>query len=120
LSERGYTVLRYDKRGVGTNHTLDTNVWGNVALDNLREDANRALLVLMQQLEVDNTKITVLGHSEGTILRPRAPIDNFDKVKNIVLMGAAAQNVREILHYQTVAKEIKKIVLKEQNIALIR
>ena len=29
LSERGFAVLRYDKRGVGANHTiLDTNVWG--------------------------------------------------------------------------------------------
>jgi hypothetical protein len=30
LSERGFAVLRYDKRGVGANYTiLDTNVWGN-------------------------------------------------------------------------------------------
>src|SRR5436309_10414986 len=28
LSERGFVVLRYDKRGVGANYTiLDTNVW---------------------------------------------------------------------------------------------
>lgn len=107
LSDRGYAVLRYDKRGVGTNHTLDTNVWGNVTLDNLREDANRALQALMQQPEVDNTKITVLGHSEGTILAPRVAIDNPDIVKNIVLMGAAAQNISEILHYQTVTLPLK-------------
>ena len=30
LSDRGFAVLRYDKRGVGANYTiLDTNVWGN-------------------------------------------------------------------------------------------
>jgi dienelactone hydrolase len=61
LSERGYVVLRYYKRGIGTNHTLDANVWGNVTLNDLREDANTALGMLMQQPEVDNTKITVLG-----------------------------------------------------------
>ena len=34
LSERGFTVLRYDKRGIGTNHTiLDSNIWGNLTLD---------------------------------------------------------------------------------------
>src|SRR5919198_4094859 len=41
LSERGFAVLRYDKRGVGTNHTvLDSNAWGNLTVNNLEEDAN--------------------------------------------------------------------------------
>jgi hypothetical protein len=36
LSERGFAVLRYDKRGVSENHTiLDKNVWGNVTANDL-------------------------------------------------------------------------------------
>ena len=54
-------VLRYYKRGICTNHTLDANVWGYVMLNDLKEDANTALGMLMQQPEVDDTKITVLG-----------------------------------------------------------
>lgn len=66
LSERGFTVLRYDKRGIGANHTiLDSNVWGNLTIDDLVRDANIALAVLRQQPEVNANKITVLGHSEG-------------------------------------------------------
>ena len=43
LSERGFTVLRYDKTGIGTNHTiLDSNIWGNLTLDDLLQDANKA------------------------------------------------------------------------------
>ncbi|MGA7541469.1 MAG: hypothetical protein WBW34_00245 [Nitrososphaeraceae archaeon] len=42
---------------------MDTNVWGNEMLNDLKEDANTALGMLMQQPEVDNTKITVLGIS---------------------------------------------------------
>ena len=104
LSERGYAVLRYDKRGVGENHTiLDANVWGNLTIDDLKRDAEQALAVLMQQPEVDsNNKITIIGHSEGTTLAPRVAIDNPDKVKNIVLMGTLAQNMTNILHFQTV------------------
>ncbi|MDQ3840074.1 MAG: alpha/beta hydrolase [Thermoproteota archaeon] len=102
LSERGFAVLRYDKRGVGENHTiLDTNVWGNVTIDDLKHDAGKALDVLMQQPEVNN-KITIIGHSEGTTLAPRVAIDNPDKVDNIVLMGTMAQNVTDLLHFQTV------------------
>jgi uncharacterized protein len=39
LSERGFAVLGYDKRGIGTNHTIvNSNVWGNVTVNNLLED----------------------------------------------------------------------------------
>jgi len=104
LSERGFVVPRYDKRGIGENHTiLNTNVWGNLTIDDLKQDAEKALGVLMQQPEVDNTKIAVLGHSEGTTLAPRVAIDNPDKVNNIVLMGTLAQNMTDILYFQTVS-----------------
>jgi uncharacterized protein len=56
----------------------------------------------MQQPQVDNSKITILGHSEGTVLTPRVAIDNPDKVNNIVLMGTLAQNLTDNLHFQTV------------------
>ena len=59
LSERGFTVLRYDKRGIGTNHTiLDSNIWGNLTLDDITQDANKALNILTLQPEVDSKKVT--------------------------------------------------------------
>ena len=101
LSERGFAVLRYDKRGVGANHTiLDTNVWGNATSNDLIHDAERALNVLLQQPEVDPKRVSIVGHSEGTIIAPRVAIDNSTKVKNIVLMGVVAQNDRDIVYYQ--------------------
>jgi uncharacterized protein len=119
LSERGFAVLRYDKRGVGTNHTiLDSNVWGNLTFSNLIEDANKALAVLINQPEVDANKITVLGHSEGTLISPRLAIDNPNKVKNIVLMGTVAQNMSDILYFQTVTLPIsyaQKVLDKNHN-----
>jgi pimeloyl-ACP methyl ester carboxylesterase len=100
LAERGFAVLRYDKRGVSANFTLDKNVWGNATVNDLINDAKKALNVLIQQPEVDAKRISIIGHSEGTIIAPRVVIDNSTKVKNIVLMGAAAQNLRDLLHYQ--------------------
>jgi len=103
LSDRGFVTLRYDKRGIGENHTIvDSNVWGNMTISDLVQDANKALAVLIQQPEVDANRITVLGHSEGTVIAPRVAIDYPDKVKNIVLMGAAAQNISEIIDFQMV------------------
>jgi uncharacterized protein len=107
LSERGFAVLQYNKRGIGANFTiLDSNVWGNVTFDDLRQDAERALDVLIQQPEVDSNHVTLVGHSEGTTIVPRVAIDNPDKVKNIVLMGSLAQNLREIGYSQGVSTPI--------------
>jgi hypothetical protein len=105
LSERGFAVLRYDKRGIGTNHTLlDSNVWGNATFNDLKQDAEKALSVLLQQPEVNATKkVTLIGHSEGTVVATRIAIDNPDKVKNIVLMGAIALNIiKDNFYYASV------------------
>jgi uncharacterized protein len=114
LSERGFVVLRYDKRGVGANGTIiDTNVWGNATFDDLKNDAAKALNILTEQPEVDPDKITLIGHSEGTMIIPRLAIDlnnnnnnnstgNLTKVANIVLMSTVAQNLFDLLHAQVV------------------
>ena len=108
LSERGFAVLRYDKRGVGANsQIIDSNIWGNLTFNDLKNDAEIALGVLIQQPEVDPSKITLIGHSEGTLIAPRIVIDQENKtnattIKNIVLMASVAQNVVDLLHYQLV------------------
>jgi pimeloyl-ACP methyl ester carboxylesterase len=108
LSERGFAVLRYDKRGVGANNQIiDTNVWGNITFEDLKHDAETALSVLTQQPEVDPNKITLIGHSEGTLIAPRIVIDQENKtnattIKNIVLMGSAATTMADLAHYQKV------------------
>jgi dienelactone hydrolase len=105
LSERGFAVLQYDKRGTNSvNHTIiDTNVWGNTTVNDLIHDAEKALNVLIQQPEVDPKRASIVGHSEGTIITPRVAIDNSTNVKNIVLMGTVAQNMdKDIMYNQAV------------------
>src|SRR5690348_15528353 len=46
LSERGFAVLRYDKRGIGANITINHNVWGNSTINDLIHDAKKALNIL--------------------------------------------------------------------------
>jgi uncharacterized protein len=108
LSERGFAVLKYDKRGVGPNLTIsDSNAWGNLTFDNLKHDAEKALSVLLQQPEVNATKkATLIGHSEGTNFPPRIAADNPDKVRNIVLMAPVAEKFTDIIYFQEVAKPI--------------
>ena len=81
---------------------MDTNVWGNVTANDLIQDSKKALNVLIQQPEVDPKRISIIGHSEGTLYAPRVAIDNSTKVKNIILMGVLAQNPVKVLYYYQV------------------
>ena len=105
LSDRGFVVLRYDKRGVGPNSTIsDSNAWGNLTFNALKQDAEKALSVLLQQPEVNATKkATLIGHSEGTNIPPRVAVDNQDKVTNIVLMAPVAEKWIDLIYSQEVA-----------------
>jgi uncharacterized protein len=105
LSDRGFAVLIYDKRGVGPNFTIsDSNAWGNLTFNALKQDAEKALSVLLQQPEVNATKkATLIGHSEGTNIPPRVAVDNPEKVANIVLMSSVAEKWRDIIYFQEVA-----------------
>jgi pimeloyl-ACP methyl ester carboxylesterase len=60
------------------------------------------LNVLIQQPEVDSKRISIIGHSEGTLIAPRVAIDNPTKARNIVLMATVAQNMRDIVYPQNV------------------
>ncbi len=102
LSERGFVVLRYNKRGIGFNSTLaDPEVFFNTTIHDLKRDAETALEVLMQQNEVDKDDITLIGHSESTIIVPIIAVDN-PNIKNIVLMGTAGRSYYDIKYFKTV------------------
>ena len=103
LTERGFVVLRYDKRGTGDGGTIINNsLWGNMTYDDLKQDAEKAVNVLLQQPEVDPKKISLIGHSEGGEIATRVATANPDKVKNLVLMDARIQIPFDALYYGVV------------------
>jgi pimeloyl-ACP methyl ester carboxylesterase len=103
LADRGFAVLKYDKMGVELNFTIVRDILENATFNALKEDASKALSVLLQQPEVNLTKkATLIGHSEGTTLAPRVAVDIPDKVRNIVLMGPVANTLPDILYFQIV------------------
>jgi pimeloyl-ACP methyl ester carboxylesterase len=65
-----------------------------MTINEIKQDAEKAMNVLIVQPEVNGTKkITIIGHSEGALIAARVAVDNPAKVKNIVLIGAPAQNI---------------------------
>jgi uncharacterized protein len=109
------------KEVLGGNNSISSNVWGNTTVNDLIHDAEKALNVLIQQSEVDSKRISLIGHSEGTVIAPRVAIDNSSKVKNIILMGAVAQKFGDVVFYQTVLlpREYATRVLDKNHTGLI-
>lgn len=119
LSERGFAVLKYDKRGIGQYGEIkDKNLWKNITVNDLIRDAEKALSVLIQQPEVDPKKISIIGHSEGAIITTKIAVDNPTIVQNIVLMSVSAQSLIDILKYQMIENPIAyahKVLDKDTN-----
>ena len=118
--------MRYystDKRGVGESFTiLNPNVWGNNTVNDQIQDSKKALNVLVHQPEVDPNRISIIGHSEGTLYAPRVAVDNSTKVSNIILMGVLAQNpLKDVEYYQDVSLPLEYAmqVLDKNNTGLI-
>jgi uncharacterized protein len=98
LSERGFVVLRYDKRAIGANGTIeDPDLWYDQTIDDLISDANKTLYTLVDQPEVDKDNISVLGGSQGSWIATRIAAAN-PFVKNVLLLSTAAEKVGDFTH----------------------
>ena len=119
LSERGFVVLKYDKRGNGENGTIvNNNLWENMTFNDLKQDAQKAVNVLIRQPEVNTNKISLIGHSEGGEIVTRLATDNSTtKFDNVVLMAPRIENPGDQAYYGFVEFPIEyaKLVLDKNN-----
>ena len=101
LSNNGYAVLRYDKRGCA-----GSDDGGGGLLPRTREtliaDARDAIAFLRKQPGIDPTRIYVLGHSEGGELVPSIAIED-GKLRGIVLLAPPALPVEQVYIKQVAA-----------------
>ena len=73
FSERGFVVLDRIREVSSQTSRYRSNAWGNLTFNNLKQDAETALSVLLEQPEVNATKkATLIGHSEGTKHTPKS------------------------------------------------
>ena len=82
LSNAGYAVLRYDKRGIGKSGGANTSG----ARDDLLADVKAAYRFARAQREVDAKRVYLLGHSEGGELVPTVAAQE-PGVAGIILMA---------------------------------
>jgi len=119
LVEAGFTVVRYDKRGVGQSGGRAESA----TLNDYAEDARAVVRWLERRKDVDRNRIAVVGHSEGAavamILATRE-----DRVKAVVLIAGTGTTGAELVFEQQrhqldlmkvdASERAAKIALQEQ------
>lgn len=83
LTKNGFAVLRYDKRGVGSS----TGNYELATTNDFAQDAELAVEYLRERKDIDNSKIGLLGHSEGGLIASMVAADNKD-IGFVVLMAS--------------------------------
>jgi alpha-beta hydrolase superfamily lysophospholipase len=91
LAERGFVVLRYDKRGVGQSGGRTETV----TLRDYAEDAIAAVKWISRRKDVDDKRISIVGHSEGAAVAMLAAKEK--RVAGLVLMAGMGTTGRELI-----------------------
>jgi pimeloyl-ACP methyl ester carboxylesterase len=106
LAALGYAVVRYDKRGVGqSGGRLE-----RVTLQDYAEDVIAGVRWLDRRKDVDDRRISVVGHSEGASVAMLAAARE-KRIAGLVLIGGMGTTGRElILEQQQSALNVAKVV----------
>lgn len=87
LTQRGFAVLRYDKRGVGSS----TGVYEGATSRDFADDVLAAIAYLKTHESIDSKRIGLIGHSEGGLIASMLCGESND-VAFVVLMAPALIN----------------------------
>ncbi|MGY6630235.1 MAG: alpha/beta hydrolase [Wenzhouxiangella sp.] len=97
LHQQGYSVLRYDKRGVGESHSAQ-------AESELRPGhfiADLVAWVDWAEARTPGQGVVLMGHSEGGLFAKAAGLERPQTVIGVVALAAAGRPVGELLLEQT-------------------
>lgn len=92
LVDAGYLAIRYDRRGVGQSGGRIESA----TLDDFAEDVRAAVRYLRSREDVDDDRITVVGHSEGAAVALLAA-KREKRISALVLMSGAGTTGSELL-----------------------
>lgn len=105
FAECGYVSARYDKRGThGSGGSFNS-----AGLSDLTNDAISVIRYLKSLPYVDENRILVCGHSEGTMIATL--VTEKEETSGLILLGGAGMCIKDALYYQNkrMAEELPSI-----------
>lgn len=95
LASKGIASFRYDDRGIGAS----TGDFVNSTIEDHSNDLENIIDYFKSVKEHSFNDFILFGHSQGGILAAKVAVDN-ESVKKVVLMGAPAVPLIEVVTYQ--------------------
>ena len=92
----GYVCIRYDKRG--THESKGSGL--NFGLSDLVNDAANIIHYVKKLDYVDEEKVVVCGHSEGSMIATLLTKNNDLDLKGIILLAGACMSLKDAMLYQ--------------------
>lgn len=116
LSNAGFAVLRYDKRGIG----MSGGKAAAMTRDQLLQDVEAAFRFARSQPRVDGKRIYLLGHSEGGELVPTVAAHT-QGIAGIVLMAPPALPLAQVVMEQVLESvaPAKRAVMRQKEAAAL-
>ncbi len=106
LAEKGFSSFRYDKRGVlNEDGQVDKNIWLTADRSHLISDSVDASKFVMEKTQAKYSDLIIIGHSEGTVIGVEAAIKLDEKLRGLILLGAMARSLKDLLYYQIVESQ---------------
>jgi len=93
LSNAGYFVVRYDKRGIGQSGGRPESA----TIADYADDAVKVVEWLSKRSDIDPRRISLVGHSEGGYVAMLAAARAGDKVAAIALVNAPGTSGRDLV-----------------------
>jgi uncharacterized protein len=114
LADRGFLVLRYDKRGVGQSGGRSESA----TLNDYADDLRAAIRYLHDRKDVDRKRIAVAGHSEGAWVALLAARREKKIAALALLAGPGMKGAEFVLEQQRYLLDRAKAADKDAKIAL--
>lgn len=106
LAQRGFAVLRYDKRGIGQSGGRTETV----TLQDYADDVISAVKWLERRKDIDKKRMAIAGHSEGGAVAMLAAAAEKKKIATLILLATPGTTGAElILEQQRHALDLLKI-----------
>lgn len=113
LNNGGVNTLALGKPGVefvdpkhSNNQFYNKDLFKNLRWQDLLNNIEDAISYLETQKKTKNTKIYLLGHSEGTKLAIDYTLSHADQIEGVILLGYSAENLKKTIEWQLIDRTL--------------
>jgi pimeloyl-ACP methyl ester carboxylesterase len=102
LTRNGIAVLRYDDRGFGES----TGDFSTATTADFATDVKSAIAYLKSRKDIDNTRIGLIGHSEGGLIAPMVAAESTDVGFIILMAGSGIRGDKLLLRQEELIERV--------------